>query len=387
MITNTTAQQTVLIATTSGSKALLVTIDGSLLFWSLVYSSIVVGVLYIFFAGSFVTYLHAVHRKKTVKPWLKKSRQNTISNGNATGSNLVTIEMINKQIKSSKSKLNADENTKYVKMDNKRLLVCREIIETEVSYLKVLTQIVDFYFAPLVEALDYGVILPKSQIDGKCFFFLISDDLLCFLSLNVILIFVYFIYLAVIFRHAHSLHKLHKTLLDKIEKKAGEQNRSFAYSDVTDDDETTESQDFVFDAFNEMIPFFRTYTAFCNNYDIAQEKILECVKIYPKFSKFLEKCRHEPGFTGLDLHDLLIQPVQRICRYPLLFSEALKHMPTNHVLYNKTMIVLEAIKGIAAEVDKARDVAKNSKILHALQQGVRDSKVELLINLNSLFCI
>jgi hypothetical protein len=139
-----------------------------------------------------------------------------------------------------------------------------------------------------------------------------------------------------------------------------------------------DSLDFIFDVFSEMIPFFRTYTAYCNNFDLAQTKLHQCLASNSKFAKFMERCRNDPQFTGLDLEDLLIQPVQRICRYPLLFGEALKYMLTSHPQYNKVLTINDAIKGIAAEVDKARDVANNSKILHALHCDVFDSKVRPL---------
>ena len=64
--------------------------------------------------------------------------------------------------------------------------------------------------------------------------------------------------------------------------------------------------------------------------------------------------------------------------YPLLFDEALKNMLTSHPQFAKLTAVNEAMKGIAAEVDKARDIANNTKILHALHNDVIDSRVRPL---------
>ena len=51
---------------------------------------------------------------------------------------------------------------------------------------------------------------------------------------------------------------------------------------------------------------------------------------------------------------------------------------TTHPQHAKLTKLNEHMKEIAAEVDKARDLANNSKIMHALHKDVIDSKVRPL---------
>ena len=282
---------------------IVATFDGESMLWSMVFASIGVAIVYIVFACSFFVYIHAVHRKKTLKPWMKRNASR-LDRGNS-GSGKTAIEMIDIKINSavsSKRDSRAAAGSDATRMSVGRLRVCREIITTEASYVKVIDQIVDFYLARLEKSLKFDAVLPKSDID-------------------------------VIFRHCLALQRLHQTLLEKIDLRALEikneakaaahaaSRRGSGLRSTPRDEELAtqailelESLDFVFDVFDEMIPFFRAYTAFCNNFDVAQAKIHQCLQTNPKFQKFLERCRNDPDFTGLDLEDLLIQPVQRICR-------------------------------------------------------------------------
>jgi len=347
--------------TTEAELLINATIDGDMVFWSMAWASVATAIVYVIMSVSFIIYIHAVHRKITLKPWMRRSATDVRRESSRVGKK--AIELIDVRIQ-GRAEVNSEPTAADNKMSIARLRVCREIISTEVSYCKVIDQLMNFYYARLETSLKYDTILPKADLD-------------------------------VIFRHCASLQKLHQTLLDKIDNKALETrkraSKALKYFQETGTDfhrgsaskeqlEAREavvqldSLDFVFDVFSEMIPFFRAYTAFCNNFDLAQTKIHECVNERPKFRKFLERCRQDPQFTGLDMEDLLIQPVQRICRYPLLFAEALKNMLPSHSLYEKLTKVNDEMKGIAAEVDKAREIAQNSALLSRLHRDVVDSK-------------
>jgi hypothetical protein len=305
------------------------TVDGERLFWSVVYTSIAVSLFYIVLSSSFFVYIHAVHRKQTLKPWMRTSTMSREANlsRSSVGKGMQTIEMIDIKISGAAAAAKTAQATANKPrpsqpavsassassdprvMDLARLRICREIVSTEVSYTRSVDTIVDFYLARLETSFKYDKILPRSDVD-------------------------------IIFRHVAGLQKLHRTLLDKMdetakqihaeaEKKAAalakrvgnNKNRTNApvsasagsgtgssggYSGYSGDTALSksvdrseqggrtsqqdaqlktaaveailrlDSLDFVFDVYSEMIPFFRAYTAFCNNVDLAQSRMHEC---------------------------------------------------------------------------------------------------------------
>ena len=76
-------------------------------------------------------------------------------------------------------------------------------------------------------------------------------------------------------------------------------------------------------------PYLKVYAAYCNHYEESMETLRRCWKQTKKLKQWLDKARHQPRCLGLGVIDLLIQPVQRICKYPLLFDELLKRMDPN----------------------------------------------------------
>ena len=70
------------------------------------------------------------------------------------------------------------------------------------------------------------------------------------------------------------------------------------------------------------------YSCYCNGYDRAAQLLAERRGSSPKLAAFLERQRRaQPQGRQHALEALLIQPVQRLCRYPLLLTELAKHLP------------------------------------------------------------
>jgi len=90
-------------------------------------------------------------------------------------------------------------------------------------------------------------------------------------------------------------------------------------------------------AFGTMSPYLRVYSQYCSNYVTAQER--------------LEKLR---GESGLDkaLMGLLIKPVQRLCRYPLLLDGLLSKLPRDHPSRGALEAAAAAVKSIAEQVNE-----------------------------------
>ncbi|GBG28676.1 Rho guanine nucleotide exchange factor, putative [Hondaea fermentalgiana] len=76
-------------------------------------------------------------------------------------------------------------------------------------------------------------------------------------------------------------------------------------------------------AFQRVMPFVKLYSLYCHMYPQAIDHLLILRTENPDVDALL-KLREERAKTSLN--SLLITPVQRLCRYPLLFNELLRHV-------------------------------------------------------------
>ena len=77
-------------------------------------------------------------------------------------------------------------------------------------------------------------------------------------------------------------------------------------------------------AFQHITPFFKMYATYCNQYPHAVERLMAVRQSNSDLHSFLAE--REKKSTATSLSSLLIKPVQRICKYPLLFAELLKQL-------------------------------------------------------------
>ena len=107
------------------------------------------------------------------------------------------------------------------------------------------------------------------------------------------------------------------------------------YVYIADPEETTE----VARLFAKLMPSFFIYEEYCAKYEIMVHELANSHKTVPSWSAYetgveaLAKSvialqnRDADGRKGFTVGDLLIKPIQRICRYPLLLADLLKHTP------------------------------------------------------------
>merc|ERR1711991_842472 len=87
---------------------------------------------------------------------------------------------------------------------------------------------------------------------------------------------------------------------------------------------------YVASTFIEMAPKLVCYDRYCKNYDRAIETyglLMEDMR----FSAAVERQRNKWGMriNGLLMSDFMIKPVQRICKYPLLFKALIGFAPAD----------------------------------------------------------
>ena len=73
------------------------------------------------------------------------------------------------------------------------------------------------------------------------------------------------------------------------------------------------------------------------------------------------KIIREQTTSAFDLHSLLLKPIQRVLKYPLLLQELLKNTDPNHVDYNDLRSALNCMQEVASyinEIKRRRDMSK-----------------------------
>eukprot|EP01122_Echinamoeba_exundans_P009828 TRINITY_DN3539_c0_g1_i1.p1 TRINITY_DN3539_c0_g1~~TRINITY_DN3539_c0_g1_i1.p1 ORF type:complete len:643 (-),score=123.68 TRINITY_DN3539_c0_g1_i1:91-2019(-) len=101
------------------------------------------------------------------------------------------------------------------------------------------------------------------------------------------------------------------------------------------------------------------YSVFCGNSQYSTPALEKCRKKYPKFEKFVAEAEK----SGQRLESFLIKPVQRLCRYPLLFTALLGKMPKTDPERADVEKTLEALQQVANDVNEfSRKMESANKI-------------------------
>lgn len=113
----------------------------------------------------------------------------------------------------------------------------------------------------------------------------------------------------------------------------------------------------------QVLDQFNIYDIYCANYPVANSLYKE-LKTKDDFKVYIEKSMQNPECKGLTLESYLIKPVQRICKYPLLLRELLKHTPPGHKdkqLLEQSMTKIEEI--VTAINERTRAAGDRDKLI------------------------
>jgi hypothetical protein len=211
--------------------------------------------------------------------------------------------------------------------------VLSEILNTEKSYIEDLKLLIRVYLEPL-------------RGDGG----LASSDDLSMIFLNVEII------LAV-----------NEELLALLETVLPNQNKI--------DGETE-----VGNVFLKIIDFLKMYSFYCSKYKNGIMHSSKCEEKNPMYAKFLKESAENPECKGLFLQDLLIKPVQRLCKYPLLFRELQKFTPPDHPDYSGVVNALKKVEEAAEVVNRISEGEENLQKLVAFNEIVIGCDESLQLN-------
>jgi hypothetical protein len=115
-----------------------------------------------------------------------------------------------------------------------------------------------------------------------------------------------------IFLNAEALLAVHTTLMKRFGATPTLQSVVEAYRDTSAD-------------------MIHEYGVFASGYS-SSLAILDSPKLSKDFIAFCHKAHLSPVCKSLALGDFLIKPIQRICKYPLLFRELIRHLSDDHPL-------------------------------------------------------
>ncbi|KAI8921901.1 hypothetical protein DFJ77DRAFT_505668 [Powellomyces hirtus] len=212
----------------------------------------------------------------------------------------------------------ADVAKAEVSKDQKRDNIIRELISTEKGYLKDMEVLLEVYAMPASE----------SQILSE------RDLRNLFSNLDVII-------------------TTSRALLEMLEAAVGAPDQ------------------WIGEAFNQMMRKIETtYCEYCKHNEAAMAKLAEFAspECPPPVKEFLKECQAKlQGRTGAwDLGSLVIKPVQRVLKYPLLIKQLLKETMPDHPDFEQ---LTKAAADIELVAEKINEVKKRKDIVEKYVDG------------------
>ncbi|RAQ55483.1 rho guanyl nucleotide exchange factor [Aspergillus flavus] len=136
-----------------------------------------------------------------------------------------------------------------------------------------------------------------------------------------------------------------------ITKTDQESSTETSTSDLEKDNATFIGQAFIAHIAN----MEKVYADYLKNHDAANKK-LQTLQKNPKVAIWLKECRDWASdlTTAWDLDSLLVKPVQRILKYPLLLSELLESTPQDHPDRAALISALEEVTNISVRINELK---------------------------------
>ncbi|KAL8931786.1 MAG: hypothetical protein Q9211_006733 [Gyalolechia sp. 1 TL-2023] len=171
-------------------------------------------------------------------------------------------------------------------------------------------------------------------------------------------------------------------------------SNSTSYSGGTDDqssisgpeanDEDKDRQTFIGDAFGmHMVEMEKVYADYLKNHDAANQKLAQLQK-NDKVQIWLKECRaYAHDLTAAwDLDSLLVKPVQRILKYPLLLDQLLEATPENHPDFTKLDVASREMKGISMRINEMK---KRADLMEQMTNNRKRKESDVRIGLSKAF--
>lgn len=134
---------------------------------------------------------------------------------------------------------------------------------------------------------------------------------------------------------------------------------------------------------NHMANMEKVYTEYLKNHDAANQK-LQALQKNPKVQIWLKECRAYAHDLTLawDLDSLLVKPVQRILKYPLLLDQLLEVTPDNHPDFTALDVAAREMKGMAKRIDELK---KRADLMEQVTNTRKRKESDVRIGLSKAF--
>ncbi|XP_051164499.1 putative protein tag-52 [Leptopilina boulardi] len=198
------------------------------------------------------------------------------------------------------------------KRESLRSQAIQEILSSEVTYLRNLEIIMEYFMHPIYQR-----------------------QLLCYSSYTTL------------FENIETLYNVNAELLKELKQ----------------DPENVAS------AFCKLAPFFKLYSVYAYNYKRALELLQEIQQNDVKTTEFIASQETRPE-VGNKLSSLLITPIQRVPRYKLLLKEVLRHTAPKEKNYNMLQSSLAQIENVASHINSLVEEYEDTQKLLELQKHI-----------------
>ncbi|KAF0853011.1 conserved mitochondrial protein containing domains RhoGEF [Andalucia godoyi] len=112
----------------------------------------------------------------------------------------------------------------------------------------------------------------------------------------------------------------------------------------------------------------KSYTSFCSLYEDALQ-LVKRKSANPAFQRFLDQCMQDSRAKMQTLESLMIRPVQRLSKYPLLINELIKDTCEYHPDRKALEEALEKVKEATFDVNgKVQDMIMRKKFMSILEK-------------------
>ena len=149
-------------------------------------------------------------------------------------------------------------------------------------------------------------------------------------------------------------------------------------------DEEKDRKTFVGEAFgHHMACMEKVYTEYLKNHDSANQK-LQVLQKDTTISVWLKECHTcaQDLTSAWDLDSLLVKPVQRILKYPLLLDQLVEVTPENHPDFTALDIAAREMKGMAKRIDETK---KRADLMERVTNPRKRKESDVRIGLSKAF--
>ncbi|EGF78547.1 hypothetical protein BATDEDRAFT_90488 [Batrachochytrium dendrobatidis JAM81] len=143
----------------------------------------------------------------------------------------------------------------------------------------------------------------------------------------------------------------------------------------------------IIKCFTDSVLQMKCYTIYCGNQHNARRTLGKLITD-SAFAKLVQKCEANPKLHKLSLADMLVKPMHRITRYPLLFKRLLPNLGTDSrefIALSGLLIEIEAVIFLVNETIKMREATfRIHQLDEVLDFGVVSEKFKIAIEGRSL---